>query len=44
MLVKRKAERDKSKYLSYSELRQYVRENNILTKEQFLIIIKKMIK
>jgi hypothetical protein len=33
MLVKRKAERDKSKYLSYSELRKYVRDNNILTKE-----------
>lgn len=36
MLVKRKAERDKSKYLSYSELRQYVRENNILTKDQYI--------
>ena len=31
MLVKRKAERDKSKYLSYDELKQYVRINNIFT-------------
>lgn len=36
MLVKRKAERDKSKYLSYSELRKYVRDNNILTKEEYI--------
>lgn len=36
MLVKRKAERDKSKYLSYDELKKYVRENNILTKEQYI--------
>jgi hypothetical protein len=36
MLVKRKAERDKSKYLSYDELKEYVRINNIFTKEQYI--------
>lgn len=36
MLVKRKAERDKSKYLSYDELKKYVRGNNILTKQQYI--------
>jgi hypothetical protein len=36
MLVKRKAERNKSKYLSYYELKEYVRINNILTKEQYI--------
>ena len=36
MLVKRKAERDKSKYLSYYELKEYVRTNNIVTKEQYI--------
>lgn len=34
--VKRKVERDKSKYLSYEELKEYVRKNGILTKEQYI--------
>lgn len=34
---KRKSERDKSKYISYDELKKYVRENNILTKQEYII-------
>lgn len=34
--VKRKVERDKSKYLTYDELKEYVRKNDILTKEQYI--------
>ena len=36
MLVKRKAIRDKDKYLSYTDLREYVRLKNIKTKEQYI--------
>lgn len=41
MLVKRKVERDKSKYLSYEELKEYVRTNNILTKQQYISHVSK---
>jgi len=34
--VKRKIERDKSKYLTYEDLKEYVRKNNILTKDQYI--------
>jgi hypothetical protein len=34
--VKRKVERDKSKYLTYEDLKEYVRKNNILTKDQYI--------
>lgn len=36
MLGKRKAERDKSKYLSYSDLRKYVRSKGIRSKDQYI--------
>lgn len=35
-MVKRRTERDKSKYVSYIQLKEYVRKNNILTKEQYI--------
>lgn len=34
--VKRKVERDKSKYLTYEDLKEYVKKNNILTKDQYI--------
>ena len=42
MLVKRKAERDRTKYVSYIELKQYVRQNNILSKEQYINHVSKI--
>lgn len=42
MLVKRKAERDKSKYISYTELKEYVRQNNILSKQQYINYVSKI--
>ena len=34
--VKRKVEKDKSKYLTYEDLKEYVKKNNILTKDQYI--------
>ena len=35
-MVKRRPERDKSKYIVYEELKQYVREKKILTKQDYI--------
>jgi hypothetical protein len=36
MLVKRKSERDKSKFVTYEDLKKYVRKSNILIKEEYV--------